>query len=68
MLAIDDIVAHDDLIHGSTQKATDRLGGRADNRLVFIQRGIKDDGYACFLAKRFDEFPIKRIGFLRHRL
>ena len=35
--AIDHVVAQHNLVHGGAQKATDRLGRRTYDRLVFVQ-------------------------------
>ena len=58
-----DIRAHNQKVHFSTEEAIQSLRRSPDDGLVFIERGIDQDGDAGDIPKAPDEFPVERIDF-----
>src|ERR1700685_4389674 len=49
-------------IHSGAEEAVDGLGGRVDDGLVLVERGIEKDRDAGDVAEAADELPVKRIN------
>jgi len=60
--------SQDKNVHPRAEKAIERFFGAANDRFVFVERCVQDEGDGSQRSEGGDQLVIKRVGFAMHRL